>query len=596
VVVRSFSHARPRFAAGIIALVAFFVRLLHVLSYEAWPTNDMAVYIDMAVRRLSLPNLFTAEGLCWFPPGYSFFLKPFFLAFAPETALLGVRIAQAMLGAITCVLIYRLTVRVHSRRAGLVAAAITCFYPHFLFYSSAYMSENLFIPLYLASLTALLHAADRGGAWRLYRAGLIVGATVLVRPAAVTLAPALCLAAWRGARASRAEGDGTQDSRQARLRSLRSLGVILAGGLTVIAPWAIRNRIAYGHLVVIAPNGAFNLAVGNDADATGRYTEPPSISGNIWSRMEHFQQVAAGFVTNDPWGALFVVTHLKWPAFWEMIPPWPLYSSNPQLFAGELFLPFLTWRVVFVSGLVGLGVTLARRKKDWWVTPGCFAAYAGFYMLYFGNSRFRMPAEAYFLIWAGVAVASSLRFIPARARMRAPVWAAVIGVAMTLVLGQSALVAAGSRAFSASPASFLASGEQIPVLPGKPPDVLLGGPIALDRALGHYLRLEFNAFRQGPTRDTPENGHLQITFLDRTGVTLPWLDNPKYFLEAIPPDRWARFALKAHIPPSANSCRVVLTHPKTSPDTLLLDQLVLRYSKGNDLALEFLFPYLRYNE
>ena len=106
----------------------------------------------------------------------------------------------------------------------------------------------------------------------------------------------------------------------------------------------------------------------------------------------------------------------------------------------------------------------------------------------------------------------------------------------------------------------------------------------------------FNAYRMGPQRDTPDNGRVKITFLGREGRPLNWLENTAYALEALPADRWVEVGFKAHIPPQARSCRVEILPDRRSPDTVILDQGILRYALGNDLALEGLFPYLRYRE
>lgn len=575
-------RARLRVAVGVIAAVAFAVRILHVLSYDPAPTNDMAVYVEMALKRLSLANLFRIEGICWFPPGYAFFLKPFFMILEPQGALRAVQAAQAALGAWTCVLLYRLGRRIGGRKAGLAAAVLTCFFPHFVFYTSVFMSETLFTALYVAALLLFMRSAERPGRGYV-RAGLAAAAAVLVRPAAASLFPAALLAAWRAGPSWRARG--------------RALALVAAGGAALILPWAARNWIAYGRPVLIAPNAAFNLAIGNHAEATGTYTEPPSIIGDVWAREEYFRGKALDFVTNDPWGALFVALRLKWKAFWQFIPPWPLYSSNPTLYLGEHFFPFVSWRAAFVLGLAGAGVLIARKGRGAWATPACFAAYVAFYLTYFGHPRFRLPAEAILLAWAGVAVEAAAALVPRLARARAQTWAGALAVLLPAILVQSSLAAAGARAYLRDPASIIAAADQIPVIQKAPPASIFGeAPIPLDRSRGRYVMMSFTAFRQGPHRDTPNNGSVRLVFLDPKGNSLPWLDNAMYYLEALPADRWVTVRFKAHIPPGAAACRVVLTPDRGSPDTLILDQPILRYARGNDLALEFLFPYLRYEE
>ncbi|MBI3448312.1 MAG: glycosyltransferase family 39 protein [Acidobacteria bacterium] len=569
---------RPKITCALIGLVAFTVRVLHVLSYDPAPTNDMAVYVDMAVRRLALANLFSPEGICWFPPGYSLFMKPFFLLFERDAALRAIQIAQCALGAWTCLLVGRLATRLHSRRAGLVAALLTCFYPHLLFYSSAWMSENLFTPLYLVSILLVFRAARRDAGGGLYRAGLVTGAAAIVRPVAASVGLLAIVVARR------------------RGRSLRALLPFLLGGLTIVGPLALRNRIAYGHFVAIAPNGAFNLAIGNQADATGHSMDPPSIAGDIWSRMDYFRQSATAFVTNDPWGALYVAMKLKWEAFWEAIPPWPLYSSDPQLFAGENFFPFATWQLAFALGLVGVGALALRRRADWWLTPLALAAYTAFYMLFFGGSRFRLPAETLFLAWAGCGAAALVATVPRLRRATAPQFALAISLGLVVALGSSAVHAASARAFLLAPASRLAAGDQMAVVAKGPPVPIFAARLPVDRSRGRYVRMGFTAYRQGPPRDVPDNGFVKITFYDADGNALGWLDNPKYYLEALPADRWVYIAFKAPIPPAATSCQVTLVPNRASPDTLILDQPILRYARGLDLAFEFEFPYLRYAE
>lgn len=574
---------RPSLAALLVAVAAFFVRLLHVFSYEPGPTNDMAVYVDMAVRRLSLENLFTPEGLCWFPPGYAIFMKPFFLLAGAGAALRGVQVAQAVLGAWTCFLIYRLGRRIHSRKAGLAAAFLACFFPHYIFYTSVYLSETLFTALFLAALLLFIRAAARPRTRTWFLAGLLAAACALVRPAAATLAPAAVLSIWRSA-----------PDRRGRLRAA---GLILAGAIALVGPWAARNLIAYDRFVLVSTNGPFNLAIGNHADARGGYVSPPSISSDIWGRAEYFKQRAIGFVTNDPWGALYLIFKLKWMELWSFIPPWPLFSSNPTLFYGEHFFVYFPWRAILPLGLIGIGALALRRRPAWWLTPACLGCYVAFYMAFFGDTRFRLPAEAFFLVWSGCALAETAgRWLPLR-RVRAPSWAGAVTLATGLILAEGGLFGASARAFQASENSFIAKAGQVPIITNQESIQVFGEePLPVSRARGRFLRLEFLAYRQGPKRNTPDNGRVRLLFMDGAGRTRQWMDNTGYRLEALPADRWVPVGFKAHIPPWAASLRLEVLPDPESPDSVILDQFTLRYARANSLAGEELFPYLRYEE
>jgi len=566
-----------RLTVSIVAAVALLIRLLHVFSYDPIPISDMAVFVEMAVSRLTVSNLFNMGGFCPYPPGYALFIKPFYLLLDPDTARRAIQIAQAALGAWTCVLIYRLGALLHSRRAGLVASVIACFYPHYLFYTSNFMSETLFIALYDAALLLLLRAGLRPGAGRQYGAGLATGIAALVRPAGLSLLPAAIWAAWRAA-----------PDRRARLRAL---GLIAAGGLTIIGPWAIRNGIAYGAFVLIAPNGAANFAIGNTVESTGGYMSLPTIEGDEWERERIWRGRSSDFIARDPWGALFTTMRSKWRAFWESSPPWPLYSSNPQLFYGEHFFPMATWRMVLALGLVGLIPAWSRRRL--WIVPACTLTFVAFHLVFFGQARFRLPIEGHFIALAGAAIVSGVGSAFPRRRASPAAWGAALTILVMAILIESSVSAAGARAFLREPESLLRAGDQIPVPPRSREIAFFGqDPVPIDRARGRYLRLSFMTYRQGPARPNPTIGEIRLDFIGRNGEMAEWMDYRTFALEALPEGRWTPVVLKASIPPAAAACRVTLIPRAGSPDVVIVDQPVLRYARGNDAALEFLFPYL----
>ncbi|MBI3449151.1 MAG: glycosyltransferase family 39 protein [Acidobacteria bacterium] len=567
-----------RLTVGLIALVALLIRLLHVFSYEPIPVSDMAVFVDMATHRLSLQNLFTPAGYCSYPPGYAFFLKPFFLLFDGAAAHRAIQIAQAALGAGTCLLVGRLAARLHSRRAGIVAALVACFFPHYVFYTSVFMSETVFTFFFLAALLLLLRAADRHSAWSHYRAGLAAGFACLVRPAAVALFPAALRAVARAPGGARGR--------------VRAAALLAAGGLTLLLPWAARNAIAYHRFVLIAPNGAINLAIGNTEGASGGYRGLPAIEGDEWERARAWRERAIDFVTRDPFGALFITLRLKWDAFWELVPPWPLYSSNPELFAGRHFFPMIPWAAVLALALVGL-VPATRRPAGRMVVLTA-AAYVGVYLIFFGQARFRFPIEGIFIALAAAAIVEVSGPLLAAKGRRARAWGMAAAILLVAVLAQSSLSAASARAFHRAPESLLRAGGETAV-PADAAEISLfdGGPIPVDRAVARYLDLSFSIRREGPERANPTVGVVHLDFFDAKGEKLEWTENRALRLESVPANRWVTMELKAWIPTAAGTVRATIVPLPSSPDTVVVDRPVLRYAKGNDLALEFLFPYLR---
>jgi 4-amino-4-deoxy-L-arabinose transferase-like glycosyltransferase len=578
-----------RVALGAIASVAFLIRLLHVFSYQSIPTNDMAAFVWTATKSLTVGNLFSAAGVSRYPPGYPLFLKPFYAVLAPEIAHRAVQVAQAALGALTCILIYRLARRLHSRRAGLLAALFTCFFPHFLFYSSHLMTENLFIPAYYGCLLLWLRVAGKPTGPRLYGAGLATAAAVLIRPVAVSLAPAILWAIWP---AGRYEGGGEPGMAPAvARRRLRALLLVAAGGLTLILPWSVHNWLASGHLYLVAPYGSYLLAIGNAPDSSGTTRPLDPVPGNFWD--QHDQQLAdvSQFITEDPWGALSVTLKLKWRNFWTFVSPWPMTVLNTRLMLGDHFFPFVSWRVILVLGI--MGILLTRRPRVGWIAVACAVAYMGFYMVFYGKPRYRMPMEGYFLAWSGIAAAVVLLSIPYLRRVKPRVWSGGIVILLGLVLVETGVDGALSRWQFRTLDALLDAGADVEVDPKQSLVTLLGDePVPIDRARGRYLRLDFEAHRSGSWRMTPDNGSIRIVFMDQDGKRGTWNETPGYSLAALPEGRPVPMTIKAQIPPWARSCRVELMPTPGSPDRLVIRRPVLRYARGNDIAGEFLVPYL----
>jgi len=364
-----------------------------------------------------------------------------------------------------------------------------------------------------------------------------------------------------------------------------------------VAPWAIRNWIAVGSPVLLAPASASDLAAGNTADATGASMDIETPGAEGAERDAELRARVADFLTGDPWGALYVTLRLKWNAFWAGVPPWPLYDGNPSLFAGGLFFPVISWRLVLVSGLAGLGLLIVRNARGALVTACCAAAYVACHLAIFGEPRFRLPLEALFIAWGGAALAVLPAMLRGRAAFRAVSWPLATSLLLVAIVTEVSATAILGRTGSPHPEDLAAHGKPLR-LPSRERLIQLFGeePIPLDRSRGRYLRLSLMARRSGPERTTPSNGSIRITFLEADGERHPWVNIPIFKLDALPPDRWAFVEIKHAIRPSSVAARVELIPDPGSPDTVRLDQISLHYARGNDLALEFLFPYLRHAE
>jgi 4-amino-4-deoxy-L-arabinose transferase-like glycosyltransferase len=183
------------------------------------------------------------------PPLYPAFIAAVYRIVGTES-LQAVRLVQALLSLVTCVLLFRLGRLAYSARAGIWAAGILAFYPTFLGYNNLILTEVVFTLWAVAGVLAIVTALRRDNIPLLAAAGVSVALGALTRSILFPFAPVLCgflIAAWRGSLARRA----------------LAASVFAFSFTGVIAPWADRNSRLEHTFVPIDCMGGRNFMMGN---------------------------------------------------------------------------------------------------------------------------------------------------------------------------------------------------------------------------------------------------------------------------------------------------------------------------------------------
>ena len=195
-------------------------------------------------------------------PGYPVFLAGCRLV-ASDNYVTFARYAQSLIGALLPVLLFALARRFTERGWALAAACAAAVYPPFVYYSSAILSEGVFLTLLCAAfaLTSLGLAGGQPRPPRLVLAGLVWGLVILTRPAAgIMLIFAIAWLAF--------------GRRMGRKRVAGALGLALGAAL-VIAPWAVRNSSIHGRFVPLSTQAGWTLYESLGPDATGGVAGAP---------------------------------------------------------------------------------------------------------------------------------------------------------------------------------------------------------------------------------------------------------------------------------------------------------------------------------
>lgn len=248
---------RELLALLLIIALAGFARLVAILVLHEPIVSDAANYLEMARTAVAPgPMRDTYGNVAFYSPGY-----PFILAGAYALGMSGLAAAQAinlLLGLISTFLIYLVARRTSGQPlAALIAAGGYAVLIPAVAGVALVQRENLSVPLLLlfALCVVELPATRRPGivaavSGVVYGCGLLAGASIMF-----TIAAGIAALAWRRSNL----GD-----------SLAAGFAFCAGTVLMLTPWLFHVDHQLGR-PVLTTNGPFNLYVGNNPAADGRF-------------------------------------------------------------------------------------------------------------------------------------------------------------------------------------------------------------------------------------------------------------------------------------------------------------------------------------
>ena len=224
----------------------------------AEPAADSRIHFAL-VQNLLAGRGFSLQGpTAITPPLYVFFLAGVYRVLDSPAA---VRVLQALLGGLACVLLYAVARRLADPTTALVAGAVMGAHPLVAYLAGLHLTENLFLIFILLAVlqsTAVARWPRPGAAFSL---GVLVGLAALTRAVYLFFIPLLlpwAMAQW-GWRAPRA---------------YRVFALATAGAVLVISPWTLRNYMVFRAVVPVQSNGGMVFWAGNNPLADGGMVWP----------------------------------------------------------------------------------------------------------------------------------------------------------------------------------------------------------------------------------------------------------------------------------------------------------------------------------
>ena len=434
-------------AVGILALAA---RAAYVAAQPgadptfARPMLDEAVYVGWAHR------LASGGGQ---PPG-AFYLAPLY----PNLLAAWVSLAGASFGvlyliqqglAVASAGALAWTARaLAGPAAGLAAGVLALAYHPALFFASRPLGETVAVALLAFALA--LGSGVRGPG---VASGVLAGLASLARPNILPVVLPWSIG-W---------------PRRALL--------LLLGLAAVVAPAALRNWSASGHLVPVSSNGGITLYQGNGPGALGIFTPVDGLSGRVDRQRDEATRAASAAsgraldpVEADAWwgrralavraadvpgtaallarrlGLLLSTRELGLDAA-------PALGANPWRFAAPL--PFAALLALAAAAVGGLGFARTGGWLVWGAVATCAATPLAFYV----SSRYRLPLAAALAVPAGIGLSALLRRDAGVRWRRAAILGVVAGAASVLAPAENLARACAASGLSNRAAAWLAAGD-----------------------------------------------------------------------------------------------------------------------------------------
>lgn len=357
-------------------------------GYRSDGAYDDGVYLDMARVIIGRGTLDATH-----PPGYPLFLALFMSV--GEWGISLARWAQMLLSAAAAPLTYRLLLTLKpSRPAAVIAGVFVAVNPMLIFFSARMMSEIFFVFLFLAFLLSWLRAWRWGSLPLAALAGFFGGAATLTRGVILPFGGALALAAlWR------------------RREQARWAPLVVVCGLcwaATVAPWTVRNWLAYHHFVPVSIQGGWNFYEAQTVDPDEiRFKRSEEMTAEasrlgLTDRFEidaYFGAKAKAWVRGNP-GAFLRLCAIKVFRFWRPAPE-PPHGALSRVAAGALTL------ALFAAGLLGLRATVPLRGAGFLFAWMVFLTVM--HSMFVSTLRYRLPLEPVLAVLAGIGVAGKLR-------------------------------------------------------------------------------------------------------------------------------------------------------------------------------------------
>ncbi|MGI8905411.1 MAG: glycosyltransferase family 39 protein [Candidatus Sumerlaeaceae bacterium] len=248
----------------IIFLGALAVRLICLRDFREIPFFDHLIVDSKAYDawgwRIAQGDLLGNRAF-YQAPLYPYFVGSFYAVFGHHQVWL--RVLQAVLGSIACVVLARATQLFFNRTAGIAAGIMLALYAPAAFFDCLIQKSALDVLLLSIALLLLARARARFRPGQLFALGVVMGLLTLTRENALLLTPVM--AVWLASSFA-----DIQPNPEPRWRWQRAL-MVLFGLAVILGPIYLRNAYYGARTGITTYNVGTSFYIGNSSRAEGGY-------------------------------------------------------------------------------------------------------------------------------------------------------------------------------------------------------------------------------------------------------------------------------------------------------------------------------------
>lgn len=297
-------------------------------------------------------------------PGYPMFLAAIYsvTGYKDGSPLRTVRTIQAILGALTCLIVYLLGKKVGNRKVGLMAAFFYAIYPSFIWATTLILTETLYNFLFFLYLYIQFGLLDNLKSKKAaVICGLMFAAAIFVRPVALPLIVVPFIYKYIKSRDKQV---------------IKTFAFTLAGLVVVLIPWWIRNVVVLDKFILLATQTGNPLIAGsfpyfNNIDLSKYNVSDPFKAG--------IGYIIDGFITQP-------VLYLKW----FTIGKFTYLFRSPWFYppAGFAFLSSLSMLHGFIVSFGWIGVVMSILRKKYILITGYIILLTGLQLIFVPEARY----------------------------------------------------------------------------------------------------------------------------------------------------------------------------------------------------------------